>query len=242
MRLHILSDLHLEFGDFAPTLPKEDFDVLILAGDIGSGKQAKVWAEAHYSSKPHVIIPGNHEAYGKDLKHSSDVLPDRAYHVIDDVHFVCATLWTDFKFGSATEQTNLFSFNRGMADPRYITYDGFPLSAQVTQRLNEEHRRFIVEHLKVCDPARTVVVTHHAPHANSITQYWRNNGGALNASFTSNFLGQIPPKIRPKLWVHGHTHSSLWYHVGKTTVVCNPRGYTPRGLNPNFNPNLIVEI
>jgi hypothetical protein len=28
-----------------------------------------------------------------------------------------------------------------------------------------------------------------------------------------------------KLWTHGHTHDPFDYMVGKTRVVCNPRGY-----------------
>ena len=27
-----------------------------------------------------------------------------------------------------------------------------------------------------------------------------------------------------KLWIHGHLHSSADYMIGKTRVVCNPRG------------------
>jgi len=35
MKLRILNDLHIEFGDFAP--PASDADVVILAKDIGVG-------------------------------------------------------------------------------------------------------------------------------------------------------------------------------------------------------------
>ena len=35
MKLHLLNDLHIEFGDFAP--PATDADVVILAGDISVG-------------------------------------------------------------------------------------------------------------------------------------------------------------------------------------------------------------
>ena len=29
----------------------------------------------------------------------------------------------------------------------------------------------------------------------------------------------------PALWVHGHTHTSHDYRVGRCRIVCNPRGY-----------------
>ena len=38
MKLHILSDIHLEFAPFDP--PETDADVVILAGDIGLGPPA----------------------------------------------------------------------------------------------------------------------------------------------------------------------------------------------------------
>lgn len=36
-KLHILSDLHLEFSTFEP--PTTDADVIVLAGDIGKGNK-----------------------------------------------------------------------------------------------------------------------------------------------------------------------------------------------------------
>ena len=46
------------------------------------------------------------------------------------------------------------------------------------------------------------------------------------------------------LWVHGHTHDSFDYHVGRTRVLANPRGYVKDGSAENaaFNPGLTVEV
>ena len=41
MKLHILNDLHIEFGDFEP--PATDADVVIQAGDIGVGLYWPLW-------------------------------------------------------------------------------------------------------------------------------------------------------------------------------------------------------
>jgi hypothetical protein len=30
---------------------------------------------------------------------------------------------------------------------------------------------------------------------------------------------------RPRLWVHGHTHTTCDYELGSTRVACNPYGY-----------------
>jgi Icc-related predicted phosphoesterase len=45
-----------------------------------------------------------------------------------------------------------------------------------------------------------------------------------------------------QLWVHGHTHDSVDLDIAGTRVVCNPRGYAPDDLNPEFQPGLVVEV
>ncbi|MES2729974.1 MAG: hypothetical protein V4621_07790 [Pseudomonadota bacterium] len=47
------------------------------------------------------------------------------------------------------------------------------------------------------------------------------------------------------LWIHGHTHTHFDYQIEKCRVVTNPLGYTHKGggnENPDFNPNMIIEI
>ena len=43
------------------------------------------------------------------------------------------------------------------------------------------------------------------------------------------------------LWIHGHKHESFDYEVNGTRVVCNPRGYAPNALNPDFRPDWVVK-
>ena len=62
MELHILSDLHLEMGNYTPTVPAAD--LVILAGDIHKGAQAVRWAFREYPQLPVLLVPGNHEYYG----------------------------------------------------------------------------------------------------------------------------------------------------------------------------------
>ena len=64
MRLLILSDLHLEFGNsFAP--PKVGYDVAIIAGDIAvPAAKAVRWAKrpsTFPSARGVIYVPGNHE-------------------------------------------------------------------------------------------------------------------------------------------------------------------------------------
>src|SRR5512139_2896564 len=61
LKLHILSDLHLEFSAFEP--PHTDADVVVLAGDIGRSTSGLDWARNAFPRQAIVYVPGNHEYY-----------------------------------------------------------------------------------------------------------------------------------------------------------------------------------
>jgi Icc-related predicted phosphoesterase len=93
-----------------------------------------------------------------------------------------------------------------------------------------------------------VVVTHHAPHPNSV--HPRFAGNAINAAFVSDLGAAMGSAV---LWIHGHTHDSFDYTVRGTRVVANPRGYCRKirsddgGTaivceNAAFDPGLVVEV
>ena len=64
VRLNVLSDLHLSLG--ALTIPENDADVVILAGDLARPRQAVAWASGF--AKPVLYVPGNHEFYGGGIE------------------------------------------------------------------------------------------------------------------------------------------------------------------------------
>ena len=63
MRIHLLSDLHLEFAHFA--VPVTDADLVILAGDIAQGIDGIVWAKQQFKI-PVIYVASNHEYYSDD--------------------------------------------------------------------------------------------------------------------------------------------------------------------------------
>lgn len=59
MRLHILSDLHLEFEPFTP--PAVEAAAVILAGDVGTGRNGFKWALKTFPNQPVIYVLGNHQ-------------------------------------------------------------------------------------------------------------------------------------------------------------------------------------
>jgi Icc-related predicted phosphoesterase len=87
-----------------------------------------------------------------------------------------------------------------------------------------------------------VVVSHHAPSPRSVAP--RYGADLVSAAFASD-LESLIEHYEPDLWIHGHTHDSFDYQLGRTRVVCNPRGYvSSQGNleNSRFDPELIIEI
>ena len=90
-----------------------------------------------------------------------------------------------------------------------------------------------------------VVVTHHLPAWASVEPRFERS--VTNAAFVSNLdalVGEVD------LWIHGHTHCSRRYGLGRARVICNPRGYPlrrapdepPAFENPAFDAGLVVTL
>lgn len=44
----------------------------------------------------------------------------------------------------------------------------------------------------------------------------------------------------PDLWVHGHVHRHADYRIGRTRIVCNPRGHVDE--ETRFLADMVVEV
>lgn len=64
MKIHILSDLHLEFSSYVPD--ETDADVSILAGDINTKGRAATRARGVFATTT-VLVAGNHDCFGGSL-------------------------------------------------------------------------------------------------------------------------------------------------------------------------------
>ena len=274
MKLLVLSDLHVDIWQDEPLDPGAHFenrriddgaDVIVLAGDIHQGVQAPIWAREAFPGKPIVMVAGNHEFYEghwhaslRDLRETSQqlgihFLEDNAVE-IDGVRFLGCTLWTDFMLhGEEASSKSATQASFLMSDYHLIRFDQPPGAKkrrlyQAPDELRpidsiERHwasASWLEQQLATGDTARTVVVTHHAPSVKSIPPEFVND--VLSPAYASNLERLMGESA---VWIHGHVHDSYDYLVEGTRVVCNPRGYPDRDmepLNPLFNPSLIVEI
>jgi len=123
MKIHILSDVHLEFGKWPKDIDINaiDADVTVLTGDIGVGLEGIQWALS--IDRPVIYVFGNHEFYGQrpmndlwrkarekvadthvHLLENEAVLIDDPQNASEPVRFIGATLWTDFCILGADRQ------------------------------------------------------------------------------------------------------------------------------------------
>ena len=254
MRIQVVSDLHLESGNPIPELAA-DADAIIVAGDLAPIKKqwlrrvAEAWTDARI-----LYVPGNHEFYGTDIDRARKQLAEEcARHgitlldtdaiVIDDVHFIGATLWTDFLLDGVAHEPRAHRAALGISDfdgwiqhekgtGRFTTYE--------SARRHAEERAFIEGELADAerDGATVVVITHHAPTPRSIAPGYL--GDVLNPAFASN-LERVIERYQPALWIHGHMHNSVDVTPGATRVLCNPCGYNANE-NEHFDPELCVVV
>jgi predicted phosphodiesterase len=251
MKLQIMSDLHLAFGE--PVIPQTDADLIVLAGDIGRPRQAIRWA--YGLGKPVLYVPGNHEFYGgviaqvlsemRGLAAGTNIrVLDDDEAIIDGVRFLGCTLWTDLSlFGEgADRELAVRAAWQYMRDFALIRTQGNKLFSpdDMVSRCRQ-HLAWLEKRLDEHSDVPTVVITHHAPSRRSIHSSFK--GAPINAAYIVD-LERLLGAQRVRLWIHGHTHFSFDYQVNGTRVICNPRGYALNGIEQNlaFDAGLVVEI
>lgn len=251
LRILTLSDIHLEFGNweqqksFIGSLDPDDVDVVVLAGDICSFKQIIESLSLickRFENSEVIWVHGNHEYYMSD-RQTVIALATEACRQNKNLHwlnnktvmikgqrFVGTTLW--FPWNELNPKIERF-----MNDFRIIS--GF---SKWVYEENLSAMNFIEGSVDEGD----VVVTHYLPSAKSVAPRFERS------DLNNFFLCDMESFIRrrgPKVWIHGHTHDSMDYvipHNGNTNastrVLCNPRGYHPHDLNPNFRNDLVIEL
>lgn len=243
MRLLVLSDLHVDAhraaarragrdDDGWPALALAGVDAVLCAGDVANGPQGLAELARRCAGVPLIAVAGNHEYYGHDTAdvhaHFDALTAAGALHwlerraiVLGGVRFVGATLWTDFAlYGDA--ETGMTASAAVMPDFRgAIRHAGRPLAAADTRDWHRQTVAWLAAELAQPFPGPTVVLSHHAPHADCIEPVWA--GHPVSTAFASDLSALLDG--RAALWVHGHCHRAVDARIGGTRILANPRGY-----------------
>lgn len=262
----LASDLHLEFeGDYKyprsykdwyhtyilPTMPNENEQILILAGDILMSKRLNKFApffdDISKRFKHIVVIAGNHEHYSSDIEKSYENLKEfyNSYKnvsflqdetiVLDNIAIFGATLWTNFRnsdpFFMGYAQTSMNDF-------RHISYKGNILKPEDTVIFHQNTRDKITEFFQNYKNHKKIVVTHHG-----VTALGANTnfvGSNLNPAFYSSDMDEFIQDA--DVWVTGHDHCYCDLKLGNTRLVRNTRGYVNYNEDAGYDPTYAFEL
>jgi predicted phosphodiesterase len=242
MKLQIYSDLHNEFSRFEPI--KSDADVVILAGDIDLKSRGVKWANEVFQ-RPVIYVCGNHEHYGGHIDHTLRKMKEAALphvHVLenqalilDQVRFLVTTGWTDYSLTGdiqaaiRTAQEWMNDFRVIRADISYRRLRPVDLIAKSKMAYN-----WLAQELGKPFDGKTVVITHHGPVADYLSEEHAGHLAAAYANDWSDLLGGAD------LWIYGHTHVAANFIKNGCRLVSNPRGYP--GEHTGFVPDLVIEL
>lgn len=253
MKIHVLSDLHIEFEPFTPSLAANEADVVVLAGDIGTNARGVEWVRSAFSC-PVIYVPGNHEFYSKGhLDRTLEKMRaaacervrvlDNDEWIFNGVRFLGATCWTDY---TSTGNSFLAKYEaqRELTDFKKIRASGYrKVRPNDFVLRNNFSFRWLRDRLAERFDGPTVVVTHHAPSMLSFgNDRVEGCDSHLDASYANSWELLMGDSVA--LWIHGHLHHAVdWASPGEissTRVVCNPRGYP--GEETGFNPDLVITV
>lgn len=250
MRLHVLSDLHLEHAPF--TVPAVDADAVILAGDVAPGTRGIEWMRRQLDGRPILYVAGNHEFYGHDLPGLTQRLRDAArgsgVHVLENdavviegVRFLGCSLWSDFDFAGAENRANSMRICERLVNDYKQIRASDPdrlLTPHDTRDLHVASRAWLETALAAPHDGPTVVITHHAPLVRDAPE--NPVLAAIGGAFASD-LSELMGGEHATLWVFGHIHRTVDTEVNGTRVLSNQRGY-PHETVAGFDPGLVVEV
>jgi Icc-related predicted phosphoesterase len=238
MRIRCLSDLHLEFTGYdVPHLPAAGEDMVVLAGDIGTGLRGLEWAKRAIPDRPVIYVLGNHEFYRHDF---DELLADARACVagsnvsllendtldIGGLRFLGCTLWTDFRaLGEHLREPAMTLGSRLLNDYEVVSRGTRKLDTADTERRCLESVLWLARSIADSDRP-TVIVTHHPPTLATLRPTLE--GRLLGAVIHNDFDALIQPPVCA--WIHGHTHHSVERSINGALVVSNQRGYPRENL------------
>ncbi|TNF91966.1 MAG: hypothetical protein EP297_14595 [Gammaproteobacteria bacterium] len=257
MKIQLLSDIHTESypAEDIPSVMRTDADVLILAGDIGTGMNVAKWVaeQAARLEIPVIFVLGNHEFYHNDFLTFIDEIKTwfkenaPGVHLLEcdtlilgGVRFLGTTLWTDYKAAEPefTQIETMTNAESNWSDHLAISFNNsrrfLPNDALEAHKNSLD---WLKHQLAIPFSGKTVVVTHHAP--SNACERSNNTFNISSGCFQSQLDYLMGDGI--DLWAFGHTHSNIDANIKGTRLVCNQAGF-PQGRVTMFDPRKIIEV
>ena len=242
MRIDVVSDLHFDFynidalGFVREILPKNQSDVLLIAGDLGhhneqNAEVLRVLREIGGYSHILVVI-GNHDLYipPRAFANSWERLAEMQAMIvgipgvrildgdvveIGGVRFGGAPMWYDLSFGRGlglSTEALLDLWRRTNNDANFILWGAKPMDAFLEEQ--RQRLRAIVDKVDV-------MLTHVGPD-------WRQAEGRYLQDPTTAFFffdGQEELERFRGTWVFGHTHARSEATIGGCRLLNAALGY-----------------
>lgn len=225
MIFDVYSDTHLDswvYKGFDPVLkPSPNARAAIFAGDAGNGfewysKMITMLDQAYEQGC--IAVPGNHEYYYHQ-KYTPGLASPIHYDASNQLYkkyglkILTSTLWTNF-WGREVLNPLL---SKNLNDFKCIP----GMTPQIMQKMGRKAHNFLYEFV---GEDIDIVVTHFAPLRNSMHPKYAHHHPEEN-SYYYNDYGLLVQDLKPKYWVHGHTHMCMDYDYEGTQVIANPIGY-----------------
>ena len=259
MIIQIASDLHLEALEPSHLpgpdafRPAADRDVLVLAGDIGTGTLARGFIERELERSPVIYVPGNHEYYGYQPRAVIEAGWRRLADGHDNLHYLIAEgveidgvrfwgapwysdLWGDYARLCAEDPWRVARFQNYVLDfhRRCNGAGEWTLSKHVAAHV--EQTRLLERQAGRVD----VMITHWPPTLEAI--HPKFEGDEINPYFI-NDREDLVRAVGAKLWISGHTHEAYDYRIGRTRCIGNPTGYVGEDRQSRlFRPDRVATV
>lgn len=242
MKVSIVSDIHLEFSKDVFLNNDENSDLLILAGDIGSGISPETDSFILNCCKMYkdvIFVLGNHEFYGFDI---NDVVAhwvdfssrltnlhflNNSSCEVDGIKFIGSTLFSD-TVNDLTIPESLYvnkikhSFKKEINDFNSIYLNGSKITVD---EYNDEYVKsinYITDEINKETDFKKVLITHYATMMPSIGDEFV---GSPSRPFFTTDLSNLICNSDLDLVVHGHLHNKSDYEYFGKRVICHPYGY-----------------
>ncbi len=249
MKIHILSDIHLEFlhksnVELYINKINSDADILILAGDIGDPytyNYLYFLKEISIKFQKVFLISGNHEYYNKEYSiddinnkiiqvckgFNNIVFLNNSYYDYNEYRFIGSTLWS--LVDNTLEPINDIKRIKNM-------------NIELYNKLHTNSKNYIEQILEQSKDKNCVMITHHVPSYKLIDEKFKNDYYEKYNRWFYSDLDDFFNNNQIKCWIYGHTHSKSQKNINNIDFICNPIGYRFEIDKPDYNKTYVINI